>query len=212
MRIDGNNLWGRSIEPQRSDLWKVDFVHVVNGLKKQGVQDLFFLPTDNLSTCVSNVSLPNMAVKPEQTRADSRPYMFPGWDDALGPTKMTFLHDINDVKLEGDVHRSVIYTILSAWRAVIRSGRGAMSKEHSLDLPLNYKVKYGFDLPIYLIKGAGKTFESASSELDTDLESSAIYVLKNAWLQDMQISELSYQQSGILRINATFQADDFLQL
>lgn len=143
---DQKNLWGAQggYEAQRKDLWIVDFRDAVSLVSAQMDSRLSAVPP----YFVRSVSLPELRVKADVFRRDSRPYNMPGWDDALDPVKMTFVVDSRS-----DKESSHIYRFLDSWRQLIRAGRGAMGEEPTIALNRDYRIEYGFNLTLILLKG-----------------------------------------------------------
>jgi hypothetical protein len=148
------NPWARAQgpEPQRSDLWIVDFQQVVSGLKTvTGLNRL--LPTSTLATYYArSVALPDLKTRAESFRRDSRPYQFPSWDEPLDAIRITFLLDCYKGGTIVSPYQSDIYNILDYWRAVVRAGRGPMSNEYALRLDPTYRIDYAFNLSLKLLR------------------------------------------------------------
>jgi hypothetical protein len=165
------NTWGRAagIEAQRTDLWVVDFREAIAGLREtstvaQDTNTEFpnssflmslsdILPTATLATyfCKS-VSLPELRVRPDVVRRDSRPYNMPSWDDPLDPIRISFLLDCYKAGTVESPYQSDVYNVLDFWRALVRAGRGSMSEEYAIRLNNDYRVDYAFNVTVRLLR------------------------------------------------------------
>lgn len=149
-------MWGAQggINPQRADLWWIDFSQVVNGLNGQLnrsgiVHDLDRFGGDIEAHYVSSVKMPTVKVKADEFRRDSRPYMMPGFDEPLSEIGVSFI-------MESPVSYSTskVYQFLEMWRAFVRAGRGAMGAEKSIkQLGTNFRVDFRFPVTIILLRG-----------------------------------------------------------
>lgn len=143
---DQKNLWGAQggYEAQRKDLWIVDFRDALSQVSEQMDARLKPVPPYFVRT----VSLPELRVKSDVFRRDSRPYHMPSWDDAMDAVRMTFVVDARS-----DKESSRIYRFLDAWRQLCRAGRGGMGGEPSIPLNRDYRIDYSFNLTLLLLKG-----------------------------------------------------------
>jgi len=152
------NPWGRQKgpNPQRSDLWQVDLTAVIAGLRgvahdNPALVTLPFIPR----YFTASISLPELKVRAEPIRRDSRSYNMPSWDEPVDAIRMTFIVD-DGGKASGtsaDGSQSTIYTILDIWRAVVRAGRGEVTAETSILLDAHYRIDYAFPVYVYFLKG-----------------------------------------------------------
>lgn len=151
---DHKNLWGIAatdggLEPQRSDLWLVDLTNVVNGLNSnQGLFTRLELP--NVPALapqfVQSITLPELKMKPEVVRRDSVPFNMPSWDEPMDAVKITFLVETNS-----DPKQSLVISLLTAWQAIVRAGRGDRTDlytEDTFSIPLNANYRYDYTFPI----------------------------------------------------------------
>jgi hypothetical protein len=275
------NPWGSQAglggeEPQRADLWVVDLTSAINNISTALNISLDTIP----AYFAQSVSFPELRVKPDQFRRDSRPYNMPVWDDPPDGVKINFILDAAE---EGKSSR--IYRVLDAWRSLVRAGRGAMSSETLPDLNANYRIDFQFNINIALLKGgsahatqtaqnptdalvsqqriaqkrsraqkiftllfngssttqkqaatsvadarsqqAAASLQQASSSastallvssstqqtaIDNDLQVSGRYTLVKAWLGGFRLTDLSYANSTIASIEATFYPEDVYDL
>ena len=211
---DQDNLWGKVLEPQRADLWKLDFSSVLIGLKEQLASGgIFEFPVHYYAT---KITLPRLGVKPEEFQEGSCRFLYPGADEALGETKIDFVHDIGTSATNG-IYQSKVVRVLEAWRSVVRSGRQPFSSEPLPKLNENFKSISAFDVPVWLLKGGGRvqddgdgaTALSIAKLASTDMEVSAVYTLVKMWLANYQINEVGNTTTGVLTVSATFCAADF---
>lgn len=263
--INQINLWGRQadnglgLEPQRNDLYFVDFTTAVKYVSKAANVQL----APVIPQYVRSVTLPELRTKADPVRRDSIPYNMPSWDDPLDPIKLVFLLDTKD---EDD--NSNVINFLDAWLALTRAGRGERAKGYSpgnwLKLNSDFRVDFQFAVNIFLLRGAAFTvgnfqpiatdeefkraavlanafyrnqqkrsgviqqgqappahlessFETAQgllpasepSILEQDMVGHSIWVMKQAWLAAYKLSDLTYTESGLVTVDATFYADAF---
>jgi hypothetical protein len=113
-----------------------------------------------------SISIPELRVKADAFRRDSRPYNMPTWDDPLDPVKITF---VLDAALPG--YASRIYNVLDRWRSLVRAGRGSMSKEVMPVLNNNYRIDFQFNITVMLLRGGQAAINSALSQSDALVQS-----------------------------------------
>lgn len=165
------NQWGKAggENPQRNDLWQVDLGQVRYGLNAN--EDLSIATVPNIPRYYhASVVLPEMKINTETIKRDSRSYNMPSWDAALEPIRMTFVVDDGGKVLNSDsseVAPSKIYTLLDAWRSVVRAGRGAVGNEPAMTLNAEYRIEYAFPVYIYLLKGQSLPWDSSHSQVQS---------------------------------------------
>lgn len=158
--INQTNLWGKQadeaggLEPQRSDLFLVDFK---NAVKSVGAAANLPQLASIKPHYVRSIVFPEIRVKSDVVRRDSIPYNMPSWDDPLDAIKITFLLDTHD----GD-NKSDVVQFLNAWMALTRAGRGARFQGFNaqtgfLLLNVDYRVDFMFNINLYLLRGAANT-------------------------------------------------------
>jgi hypothetical protein len=165
--IKQNNLWGKAadsglgLEPQRSDLYVLDFTTAQKGVAQASNQRL----SDVLPQFVRSISPPELRTKAEPIRRDSVPFQMPSWDDPLDPIKVAFLLDTSN---EDD--KSAVIQFLDAWLALTRAGRGSRFQGYSstgwLTLDANYRVNYTYNVSLFLLRGAALNFGTGASGQD----------------------------------------------
>lgn len=248
---DQTNPWGRQqgVDAQRSDLWVVDFTNALTGIKaalasattlSTGVATPY-VPPRLASYFAASISLPELKVRADDIRRDSRPYKTPSWDDPCESIRMTFLLDCHRANTPNlSPYRSDIYQMLDTWRACTRAGRQGMSNEFAITLNANYRIDYAFDVQLSLLTGtipqvsalggiqgspsifaggaggiiAGINSAAASGQsalLNGDLIVSMQYRLVNCWLSSFKVAELSYDAAKVLQIETTFYSEDIMQ-
>lgn len=213
MRLKNVNPWGNELEAQRLDLWTFDLNHVFTSLEviseTVASQAVYF---------TRSVEMPQVGMTANPFRRDSRPYLMPGYDEALPPFQVAFYHLANQNSADP------LYTGLNAWKARARAGRGPMSKEIAYTLDHNFKAPtYRFNVDVQLLKGylVGGNVSSASfnnmaqlnggaSGLNFKLEKSTTYTLVNVWCSALKLDTLSHEGSELLKITATMVAEDVL--
>src|SRR3546814_9436789 len=128
------NPWGTQggEEPQRADLWMIDLGSAVRNLSSVlGISIPVLRPY-----YAQSVTMPELVVRPDTFRRDSRPYHMPSTDDPPGPVRVVFLLDARDAK------SSEIYKVLDAWRSVVRAGRGGTGAAASVLLNSHSRIAY----------------------------------------------------------------------
>jgi len=211
------NPWGRSgsgAELQRADLWEIDFQIPFNFFTSNGIFGGGFYGIDIKYNAVS-VSFPEVRTNPEVVRRDSRPYNFPGWDEAVGALRIVFRVDAGAAASsktagvrEYAYSRSQLLKFLDTWRAVVRAGRGPMSNERHFVNNVAYGTPYAHDFGINLLRGASNpSLDDSSSGMSYSTKLTA----KNAWLSSTQLSDLSYEKGNeIFTVSTVFFCDDIL--
>jgi hypothetical protein len=105
----------------------------------------------------ASIALPDLKIRAEAHRRDSRSYNMPSFDEPLDAVKIMF--HLDDSSAAGRdatlVGQSVIYKILDSWRLLVRAGRGAVGGEESIDLNADYKIDCAFPVYLYLFRGWG---------------------------------------------------------
>lgn len=258
--INQINLWGKQADagtgfnPQRTDLWMVDFKTAVDGVA--GAANIAIDPI--VPQYVRAISLPEIRTKADPIRRDSVPFQMPSWDDPLDAIKITFMMDTHQ---QDDVCNVVQF--LDAWLALTRAGRGCRTLGYSLNkawLLLNdsFSIDFRFDVWLSLLRGVevsnisnltnqqSDQFRAAMANANTNFSnlraqqgeiqqgptavqdtpvsqfalsaslqsrangdmSRAIYRLYSTWLGAYKISDLSYAQSDVVTVEATFYAED----
>jgi hypothetical protein len=249
------NPWGKQggLNPQRSDLWQVDLSEAIGELNSN--QNISIRLDDIPRYYAATVSLPELKIKPETVRRDSRSYNMPSWDEPLDAIRITFVVDDGGkaTKNGSAGTESSIYKFMNVWRSVVRAGRGPVGNEANFQLDANYRINYAFPVYIYLLKGQpmlvlssqssvqmvqpgqntfNSTFEGGSSTTrtktqtqtqqansfsalfaqQTGLDVSGIFRLENTWLAAFKLTELAYERSGTLALEATLFAENILQI
>lgn len=215
------NTWGIRSGPevQRSDLWVVDFSLALAGLSNTTFPSL---PTQLPTYFAKSVNLPDLKIRSEPIRRDSRPFQMPSWDEPLEGIKMIFWLDCyGPGGANSNPYSSTIYKILDAWRAITRAGRGSMSNEFAITLDNTYRIDFAFDVLVTLLRGSSNPTrsgyatptanQSAASAITNDLEVSLQLRLVNCWLGSFKTSELDYEMGKLVQLDTTFYADDILQ-
>jgi hypothetical protein len=155
IRSNIRNGWGSAggADAQRADLWQVDLSSVIAGVRRAGG----WCPESIPPYFAASISLPELRVKPEVYRRDSRAYQMPSFDDPLDSVKIMF--HLDDATLatrdQNVVAKSMIYRVMDLWRKVVRAGRGALGAEDSIPLNANYTIEYAYPIYVYLLRGYG---------------------------------------------------------
>lgn len=238
------NLWGKQsstaadigLEPQRNDLYIVDFTNAVKNVAVVSKQSIPPIMPQYVRSC----TLPEIRTKTEPIRRDSLPYNMPSWDDPLDAVKIVFLMETSSQTT------SVVVSFLDAWLALSRAGRGGRANGYYkqlgwLTLNANYSIDFRFDVNLYLLRGATPSNNFAQSNITTvsqvtpsgiavnaagnqlnasigarlnplggasnNLVAHSTYILKNAWLAAYKMSDLNYAENGLVTVDSTFYVD-----
>lgn len=212
--VEQKNLWGRAgslLDPQRIDLWQIGLSNVVNGINAVAVETRSVDPVPAVPAYFAmSVTLPELRVKPEMFRRDSRPYQMPAWDDPLDSIRMVFILDVG-----GEARASVIYRVLEAWRALVRAGRGSMTNGYTglnrgspgrrlVRLNSDYRMDYAFNIPITLLKGAVPVVNSTRAAQEAAFSGLAVsqQVSTNYFNAQQRVSE-SLKLIGVSKLSGT---------
>ncbi len=213
-RIRSNilNRWGVSggADPQRADLWQVDLSSVIAGVRTSGA----WCPESIPPYFAASISLPELKVKSEVYRRDSRAYQMPGYDEPLDAVRISF--HLDDATLatrdQTVVSQSMVYRVLDLWRRMVRAGRGSMGAEPSIVLDDNYRVDYAFPIYVYLMRGYGLPPESLtqSSRIRPGVSTPNGLVRVNVGDQDLMLRDTS--EETVTRAQVTESLADSGQL
>lgn len=187
--INQTNLWGKQsdtglgLEPQRNDLWLVDFTSArLNVAKATGLSTL----TPILPQYVRSIAPPELRTKADAVRRDSIPFQMPSWDDPLDPIKIVFLMDSHE---QDDICNVVNF--LDAWLALTRAGHGSRWEGYNatpgwMTLNANYSVDCFFDVQLFLLRGAALNTGGFSPSSNTALQQTM--TAANAAFRSQQIA------------------------
>lgn len=200
--LDQRNRWGslNGFEPQRADLFYVDFTAAVSGIKKAtGLSGIGMLPL-----LVRSFTPPELRTKSEPIRRNSIASNMPSWDDPLDAIKIVFILDNNR-----QANTSVVIQFLDAWLALSRAGRGDRTTGYTgnqnwLLLNENFSVDFQFNVDVQLLAGM-----DVAEPVYSALQIQSTYTLSNAWLGGYKLDELTHQDSKLVMVDATFYADDY---
>jgi len=202
--VNQTNLWGRQadsglgLEPQRTDLYFVDFasaqknVGAVANLKLAAI----------LPQYVRSLSLPELRTKSDPIRRDSVPYNMPSWDDPLDAVKIVFLLDTHEQDDTSDVVQ-----FLDAWLALTRAGRGSRAQGYYhpngwLTLNSDFTIDFRFNINLYLLRGANLTVGGFVTA-QTGAEAERVQALANATYRNLK------KASGLVQQGNPVPAPDF---
>lgn len=233
------NPWSVSIDPQRADLWLLDIGPAITSMlataRANGATPNWLISTNDLKFQARSVTLPNRQVAAHQVRLDNAVGQFPSGNQAGGQMQVVFVHDANQDLTGTGFYNSQLSLALEIWRAMVRAGQGfsytgqggeripVFTLEQASDRGLGgYSLvpNYAHDLTVTLLRGCGS--EEGLSQEDfavdtTDMQdpvqtlvTSAKYLVKQAWLGDFQVGELSYENGNrLLEIRASFYVNDY---
>jgi hypothetical protein len=220
------NIWGKQggIDAQRSDQWVVDFTQALTGLSTvvsntaqiSTGQPIPYVPPKLASFFVASVTLPELKIRAEAVRRDSRNYQMPSLDEPCDTVRLVFILDCfkPGANAKGP-YQSDIYQMLNTWRTVVRAGRGGLSTEFSIALDAHYRIDYAYDVRLLLMRSssniqvANNTADQSPDEsIMNDLEISTQLRLVNCWLSSFKISELAYEQARVVQLESIFYAED----
>lgn len=202
--INQTNLWGKQsddgggLEPQRSDLFIVDFDAARNNVAKVANRRL----AEIMPHYVKSITLPELRTKADPVRRDSVSYNMPSWDDPLDPIKLNFMIDTHD-----DFNRIDVISFLDTWLALSRAGRGARYQGYTntrncITLNADYRVDFMFDVNVYLLRGGTVNFNATGNSPDsiqaqTVRANEAIRAKKKAGLTQQGASSINTDNAGL---------------
>lgn len=211
MRINARNVWGAensTLDPQRKDLWIVDFSQVLKGL------DVSF---DNFHFFAKSITLPDMAVQTDTFKRGSVNFLAPGWDTARGLIKCVFRYDSPSV-----VTYSQIFDVFDRWEARVRAGRDGYSSTTDLYIDdfSDFRVPFRWNVDLHFLRGLGpddmaKLVDQLESPLTgglNTLDIASSYRLVDCWLSSRTITELDQQENGPVEIQALIVSEDVVML
>ena len=228
-----SNPWGRqgSGDLQRADLWQLDLApavrQMISTLQANGITRdwLAQLKLDSLVFQARSVVLPSRQISANQVKQDNATANVPGYNQGLGTITVTFVHDATDTG--DDVYTSPLWLALELWRAVVRAGQGFSFTGQGgslLDLSLVDAARpvgggvslipdYAHDVKVTLLRGARADDlqqEADTDQIDYGLNLAAQYLVRQMWLADMQLGELTYDAGNrLLDIRTSFYAADY---
>jgi hypothetical protein len=229
------NPWSVSLDPQRADLWLLDIGPAITSMlataRANGATPNWLISTNDLKFQARSVTLPNRQVAAQQVRLDNAIGQFPGNNQAGGQMQVVFVHDANQDLTGTGFYNSQLSLALEIWRAMVRAGQGfsytgqggeripVFTLEQASDRGLGgYSLipNYAHDLTVTLLRGCGAnedlftTDEGDDGEPNQRLATAAKYLVKQAWLGDFQLGELSYENGNrLLEIRASFYINDY---
>lgn len=229
------NLWGAqggSMEPQRTDLWQVDFSQALEGMRSHlyhlvekgiGGADTQALVTlcgevDILPQYVQSVTFPDYNVKYEDVVSYNVRSKLPIVDQGFDTVKMRF---VLDAAAEG----SRVLSFLELWQAFVRSASGKRSPSGVPPVPLYISAEaqdvpgtpFEFDVYVNLLSGSTTDFSTLSRSGNADFGAVGMDVvtkinLVRCWLASYRLPELSYEGSKVATIDAAFVVTDLVRV
>ena len=239
----------QSYDVQRGDLWQLDLSGVVNALSQQllAVQAIASgaggavptaagrmlavaqnLPVANEALYYAQaVDLSELRVDTSVVPRDTLPYLMPGMDVVPGTVRVVFLVDAGaPVPARG----SQLLSLLFAWRAASRAGRGSFDggfadqDDYELAWGLadtasgSLQPEYRFDVPVSLLQGG-----STQVFVDTPggpgrlgvrrMEVASTLKLRQMWMSGAQPSGLQYSGAAAAwTVSATFACSGWLPI
>lgn len=198
--MDQVNLWGKQadtgggLEPQRTDLYYVDFSTARGGVQTASGINPMLAPI--IPQYVRSITFPEIRTKSEPIRRDSIPYPMPSWDDPLDAVKVVFLLDTTD-----ETNRSAVIRFLDAWLALTRAGRGARKSGFTLGsqwIRLNslYRIDFTFDVSLHLLRGLDIT-KSGFVNDGSDAAAFAAFMAQSTSALRSQATANELTQSGV---------------
>lgn len=140
-----------------------------------GLNPLSFKKPADITTYVRRVSIPATRIKQLSVIQASTKRNLHGYQDPVDSVRVDFLHSVGEP--------DTVYSLLQAWRALTRYGRGTRSGEPALVLPsAKFKPVFQFDLTLQLLQGTstGDSYDLGAS-----------YTLEKCWLRRIQVGELN---------------------
>jgi len=220
-QTDGSGvLPTRILEPQRTDLFTVDFGPVIKAVQPilSGAQSsraralATALPNPaNARFYVNGVDFPEARTSVSTSKRHEQPFPWPSNDEVLSQFTLTFWQDIC---LE-EFSISSVVAFLYGWRAIVRAGRPGVSDS---DIPLSLiEAGVGTLIPayrydFYIEQWRGRNTDPALEVgLGTDgqsaLELSHRWKVVRGWISGVQPNAIRHAQAQAQEVRATFCAD-----
>lgn len=202
------NPWGSQGGPnvQRSDLWQINFQNAIDLVKnpvglipskryQQLISDAGFAARLNFTA--QRVVLPELSLQTTNIIQGTYQYNLPSYQEPLSVTRIDFLYDIN---ADRENEASETYSFLEAWRLLALAGQAKGDGNILALTNANSKPAYKADVTIQFLAG--------SSDINVnELVVSSEHTMFDAWVSEVQLNTLSYENGKELAIVvATLQA------
>jgi hypothetical protein len=227
------------MDAQRVDLWQVDLHGVVNEIRNQLQQVAQYrnsgpllrsLPSSAYALYyVQSVDLPELVMDSPTIARDALPYLVPGIDHAPSTVKLTFLVDAGS---PAPALGSKLLSLLFAWRALGRAGRGSFQGGFADNPDFEFAVglndidgstlqpTYQFDVLVNLLMGASLQSILSGDQATTGgrgviapnppFEVASAIKIHQMWPIGISPSALQYSGQGVWMITATFGCSGWL--
>lgn len=207
MLMPANNPWAtfNGLEAQRTDLWRLNFrlpLSYFSTLSTEQFSSLGLnkekLPSaSEASVYASQVSLPVQKLSSCQVILGTVPRNYPSYFSAQDSVRVSFRHDVGD--------QSRIMTMLTIWRAIVRTGRAGGSESGFLLQNETSKPSFEFDVGLEYLNGYNDSTE------ESQLVAGATYTLVKCWLKGFQQDTIDKTGAAqIHQISAQFQVREIL--
>ncbi len=220
--------WGVSLDAQRADLWEIDLAKAVGKMVRTLISNgaapdwINVVNEHNLKFTARSVAFPSRQLATNPIRLNNTIGNFPGYSQPSGVMSIVFLHE-NDPTDD----RNACWLALEIWRAFSRAGQGFSFVNQGksqlnlslLDASSSTTGQYGLipdyvhDVTVTLLRGPSMAEGySANSEYGPEysLVTGAKYIVRQAWLSEFQLGEISYEAgTKLLEIKASFSINDY---
>lgn len=221
MVVRSLNPWAKvgGLEPQRADLWILNLEKVLAAVRANPQFSGLDLPDpDTTRYYARQVILPEVRMTEVESRTNSIPKMFPGYDEPIGGVRIDFLVDAWQATSNGKFPvqpqiQSRIYNLLNSWHQLARVGRQMRaSTQDGFQLlldenPRSYATYFKFDAIIQLYSGLIEDTTQLSTESSNSIaegvEPTSSFNLRKSWVSSIQIGNLDHATNGLLTVSAT---------
>lgn len=246
------NPWGRAsnagrwtYDAQRADLWQIDLSGVVSQIRgmltaiqgnvlsnfrgagqASSLQNNLPVSTEALYLAQS-VDLSELRVDTTTVFRDTLPYLMPGMDSVPGAIKITFLVDAGS---PSPTKGSKLLSLLYAWRAMSRAGRGSFeggfSNQPDYELAFGLadasnngtlQPNYRYDVVINLLRGGIPAPVASANGGNVNvipaIEVTGTLKIKQLWLTGIQPAGLQYSGAAQMwMVSASFACSGWLPI
>lgn len=170
-----------------------------------------------------SVDLAELRIDTPTVARDTLPYLMPGMDQAPGAVRVVFLVDAGAPM---PARGAQLLSLLFAWRAASRVGRGAFdggfADQDDYELawgladasPASLQPTYRFDVPVSLLKGGSTQVVNDRGSLGlARMEVASTLKIRQMWMSGAQPSALQYTGAAAAwTVSASFACSGWLPI
>jgi hypothetical protein len=208
IQISSKNVWGKTLEAQRTDLWRVDLSQVYhNAVNPTGVtitqaySDLQanFPDAYYLDVYTHKLDIPENLINSEKVISGSKPLNLPGYNAAIGAIRIDLFHECTSGT------SSKVYSLMKAWQMLALAGQSKFGQ--TPDLPLaSYTSKPNCFADLLVQFLGGTHWSNANLDLAGIMDNFQVGTqlrLIGCWCGEVQLGELDYENGkSVMSISA----------